>query len=336
MMLPVSDMAIETIHILCSSHKRQKDYLPDIHVSANQMSDDFRKYIRHLIVQRPHIKQCKPLTFILHGLSNTKHDLELLEELCQLFGNGQYVRIEDSSLIIPHKINQHNIEYVLESDCSDRFGLERINISAYKEYKNITVHCTINAENQDYYQAHDYIRSYLPNAKIEFSICHNEFYLPEDTAKFEVSISRVCDAVAHALANGEISPFEESIVSEAMIRYNEMHHMQTYDLYPNCGLFHRSITIDLAGNFYLCYRIHQGFAPVNTKHTYLLQAADQLMTESYQQKANRCAQCEYLPLCRGACPFSVGNKLCKMQKIYYGAVMSILDNVMAQRTEIEL
>ena len=335
-MLPVSDMAIETIHILCSSHKRQKDYLSDIHVSANQITDDFRKYIRHLIEQRPHIKQCKPLTFVLHGLSNTKHDLDLLEQLCQLFGNGQHVRIEDSSLIIPHKLNQHNIEYVLESDCSDNFGLERINISAYKEYKNLTVHCTINSENQDYYKARDYIRSYLPNAKIEFSICHNDFYLPEDTTIFEKSISRVCDAVAYSLVNGELSPFEESIVEKAMLRYNEMYHMQTYDLYPNCGLFHHSVTLDLAGNFYLCHRIHQGFAPVNTNHAYLLQAADQLMTESYQKRANQCARCEYLPLCRGACPFSVGDKLCKMQKIYYKAVMSILDKVMNQRTEIEL
>lgn len=335
-MLPVSDMAIETIHILCSNHKRQKDYLPDIHVSALRLTEDCKKYIRHLINQRPHIKQCKPLTFVLHGLSNSTQDLALLDDICQLIGNGQRVRVEDSSLIKPEKINYYNIEYVLETDCSNKFGLEKINSTAYSEYKTLTVHCTINSECQDYYKAREYIYSYLPNAKIEFSICHNDFYLPEDAAEFEASINRVCDAVSYSLANGELSPFEESIVEQAMIRYNEMHHMQAYDLYPNCGLFHRSVTIDLAGNFYLCHKIHQGFAPVNTKHLYLLQAADQLMTESYQQKASDCAKCEYLPLCRGACPFSIGKRLCKMQKIYYKAVMSILDKVMAQRTEIEL
>lgn len=335
-MLPVSDMAIETIHILCSSRKRQKAYLSDIHASADKITDQFRKYIRHLIEQRPQIKQCKPLVFVLHGLSNMPKDLQLLDDLCALIGSNHIIRIEDSDLIIPERVNLYNANYVLESDCSNKFGTEKISTQAYSQYKNLIVHCTINSENQDYYKARDYIQSYLPSAKIEFSICHNTLYLPEDTKVFEQSIKKVCTEVANAMANGKSTPFEESIIEKAMNRYNEMYHRQTYDLYPNCGLFHRSITIDLASNFYLCQHIQKGFAPSNITHMHLLHAADQLMTNVYQQKANQCAKCEYLPFCRGACPFALDDKLCKMQKIYYNAVMSILDQVADQRTEIEL
>lgn len=332
-MLPVSDIAIETIHVFCSSRKQEKSYLSDIIVSSDRINEQFRSYIRHLVRQRPNVKSCKPLTFVLHGLSNTAKDLETLNEICSLV-DSSYVRIEDSCLVMPELVNRLNAAYVLETDCSTKYGLERIS-SNYNQYKNLIVHCTINDVNQDYYKAKEYIESYVSNARIEFSFCKNSRYLPDDCSEYSESIRRVCSTAANAFASGLSLPFEESIVLPVLSRHSCICRNQSYDLYPLCSIFSRSVSIDLAGNFYLCSKIPQKFTPASTSYEFNTGAITQILNEVYKTKED-CASCDVLHLCRGGCPFSLDKKLCKLLKVYYSSILSIYDQVSNQRTEIEL
>lgn len=332
-MLPVSDLAVENIHIICSSRHRQKEYLPNLMTTANALSIECIEYIKHLVNQRPDIKQCKPITFTLHGVTN-QHE-SLLRQLRDLIPNKHTIRIADSDLILPDIVNQLQLTYVIETDCSTKYGEEYIASPICQLYDNVIVHCTIHKENQDYYVARDYIKSFLSEAKIEFSLCSNPHYLPDTTDEYAKSIQRVCDAIADASIKCETLEFEESIVYKAMERYNQAYHYQTYDLYPNCGLSHRMTTIDLNGHYYICNKIIQQLAPNTITHYRLLLATDDLVNMAYQLKSE-CNECEYLVLCRGGCPFQYDQRHCNMLKVYFKAVMSILARMNAQLTEIEL
>lgn len=313
-MLPVSDISISTVHILCDA------------VKTSHISFDFLKWIRHLTAQRPNIKECRPITFVFHGINR---DTQFIVETLFSFLQHHIIKLEESEILSHDFINKHHITYVI-----DEANLEKdVRI---KLYDSIEVKSTIQSNNYSYYEVKRRVESYLNReVPITFSFANNDqAYVDFDFDKYQQSIREVVVEAAKSIAFAEDS-FAYKIIQAPLEKYTQACNKGQFDLYPNCGLQHFSMTVDLDRNVYVCHNIHKRLAPSTISHINLVKATEQIINSSFSNKPD-CSLCEYLPMCNGGCPFFANQTRCKVMKIFFEEILKIGELIKSHRTEIEL